>query len=53
MLSFVTAQCLGVVLATMTILAQSPKLDTPASSDEPTSITAEMILDMSNELGPQ
>ena len=49
MLSFVTAQCLGVVLATTTILAQSPKLDTPASSDEPTSITAEMILDRAIE----
>ena len=49
MLSFVTAQCLGVALATTTILAQSPKLDTPASSDEPTSITAEMILDRAIE----
>ena len=49
MLSFVTAQCLGVVLATTTMLAQSPKLDTPASSDEPTSITAEMILDRAIE----
>ena len=48
-LSFVTAQCLGIVLATTTILAQSPKLDTPASSDEPTSITAEMILDRAIE----
>ena len=48
-LSFVTAQCLGGVLATTTILSQSPKLDTPASSDEPTSITAEMILDRAIE----
>ncbi len=44
-LSFVTTQCLGIALVTTTMLAQSPKLDTSVSSDEPTSITAEMVLD--------
>jgi len=48
-LSFVTTQCLGAVLVTTTILAQSPKPDTSVSSDEPTSITAEMILDRAIE----
>ena len=48
-LSFVTTQCLGAVLVTTTILAQSPKFDTSVSSDETTSITAEMILDRAIE----
>ena len=48
-LSFVTTQSLGAVLVTTAILAQSPKPDTSVSSDEPTSITAEMILDRAIE----